>query len=66
MPTSANSSAAYVHMYSLIAAESFCNYISVLKVCWLTKERAGWLCLPRTLAKTDAKKPNVNENGPAM
>lgn len=71
MPTSANSSAAYVHMYSLIAAES--DYSNFLKKIWQTQTReifrvseAEWFCVPRTMAKTDAKRPNVSENGAAM
>ena len=40
MPTRANSSAAYVHMYSLIAAEWDCNNNKFSIFCCQTKERA--------------------------
>ena len=62
--TSANSRAAYVHIYSLIAAIKQANGYTVIN--FHREKRTRNLrgsAIPRMMANVDAKRPNVNANG---
>lgn len=64
MATSANSRAAYVHIYSLMAARQTLNIKTFLNHTENAGEKES-STVPRMTAKMDAKRPNVNANGAA-
>lgn len=65
MATNANSRAAYVHIYSLIAASMLKQITKTI-----TKDlETDYFCrtdLPRMIANIDAKRPKVNAKGAEM
>lgn len=64
MATSANSRAAYVHIYSLMAARQT-PYVKKFFNCTRSAGEKESSTVPRMTAKMDAKRPNVNANGAA-